>query len=90
MTKAASGDVPRRTMTDTTNAYCDTLRIPVPWVHRDEPRLYRLMKRAHELGCPVDEDEVQAASSEDPVPETPYWYTSPHIIRIRPHGPGRP
>ena len=50
---------------------------PGPWVHRDEPRLYRLMKRAHELGCPVDEDEVQAASSEDPVPETPYWYTSP-------------
>ncbi len=29
-------------------------RIRVPWVHRDEPTLYRLMRRAHDLGIPLD------------------------------------
>ena len=28
--------------------------IPAPWVHRDEPRLYGLMRRAHELGVPLE------------------------------------
>jgi hypothetical protein len=28
--------------------------IPAPWVHRDEPGLYALMKRAHALGLPLE------------------------------------
>ncbi len=27
---------------------------PAPWVHRDEPVLYNLMSRAHELGVPLE------------------------------------
>ena len=29
-------------------------RIPAPWVHRDEPTLFHLMRRAHELGKPLE------------------------------------
>ena len=29
-------------------------KIPAAWVHRDEPTLYHLMKRAHELGVPLE------------------------------------
>jgi len=29
-------------------------RIPAPWVHRDEQTLYRLMRKAHALGIPLD------------------------------------
>ena len=29
-------------------------KIPAPWVHRDEPTLYNLMKRAHELRVPLE------------------------------------
>jgi hypothetical protein len=28
--------------------------IPAPWVHRDEPVLYHLMRRAHDLGVPLE------------------------------------
>lgn len=28
--------------------------IPAPWVHRDEPRLYELLNRAHELRAPLE------------------------------------
>ena len=28
--------------------------IPAAWVHRDEPTLYNLMERAHELRVPLD------------------------------------
>jgi len=28
--------------------------IPAPWVHRDEPTLYNLKRRAHDLGAPLE------------------------------------
>jgi hypothetical protein len=29
-------------------------RVPIPWVHRDEPVLYHLMKTAEEMGVPLE------------------------------------
>ncbi len=29
-------------------------RLPAPWVHRDEPTLFDLMQRAHQLGKPLE------------------------------------
>lgn len=29
-------------------------RLPAPWVHSDEPVLYTLMRRAHDLGAPLE------------------------------------
>ena len=41
-------------------------RIPAPWVHRDEPVLYTLKKRAHELHAPLEVVVGNAPGWSDP------------------------
>jgi hypothetical protein len=41
-------------------------RIPAPWVHRDEPTLYSLMKSAHDRGVALDVVVGNAPSWADP------------------------
>jgi hypothetical protein len=40
--------------------------IPAPWVHRDEPTLYDLMRQAHELRLPLETVAGDAPGWEDP------------------------
>ena len=41
-------------------------KIPAPWVHRDEPTLYNLMERAHELRVPLEVVVGSAPAWTDP------------------------
>lgn len=40
--------------------------IPVPWVHRDEPKLHDLMARARDLGLPIEIVAGSAPGWSDP------------------------
>jgi hypothetical protein len=41
-------------------------RLPAPWIHRDEHTLHDLIRRAHEIGAPLDVVIGRAPGLEDP------------------------
>lgn len=48
--------------------------LPAPWVHRDEPTLYDLMKRAHELRVPLEVVVGSAPGWADPWSRVQQWW----------------
>ncbi len=57
--------------------------IPAAWVHRDEPTLYNLMERAHELRVPLDVVVGSAPGWADPWARAQWAYFEKEERRSR-------